>query len=446
MKTRFKIGHVLTVLGVAATLALVFTDIDPMLLWQGFGLLVSFCAVGVVTVVADVTETSTPDAHKVRDVSAELTWLRPDIFPLDTILRRMEVRRGSSRAKQVKVEWEEDEILPREDAVDGGTTAGSAGAPKVVPVDNGAYWRKDDLIYLPDNAAAKGSMLYVADVNGNAITVYLVTPGGTSFGTVPALADNERIFRMTNAKQEYSHASGPRTTMPVGLHNLTQIFDTVISISGTRMATENYTIDDYSRSERQVLYDYRSGLEYSTILGKRAKIADPNTGAQRTFQGGITYFLSSNDLTYSAGSLTEANLIDFLKQIFSGNSGSRTRLWFTTPNLTAEIDKILINTSTLQSTRNEKVLGVSANRIHSSFGDVLLINHQGLEEMGKSNYGLVIDPANIRRRPLRRMKTKRIEDSDLDGMAEQWLEECTIEVRYEQTHGVTRDSATDSFD
>lgn len=430
------------VLGLVVMLALVLPAAS---LAKGLGLTLGIAGLGLGAAIENITETSTPDDHKVRDVAEDLTWLRPDIYPMDTILRRMEVKRGMKKAKQVKVEWEEDDIIPRTDTANGGETAGSAGASVDVTVATVANWRKDDLIYLPDNATAPGAVLYVSAIAGNDLTVYRVV-AGTTFGTVPAIANGETLVRLANAKEEHGYASLSRTTMPVQYFNYPQIFDTVVAISGTRMATENYTEDDYSRSEKQVLYDYRSGLEYATIFGKRAKVADPTTGKQRTFMGGITSFLSTNDITYTTGSLTESILIDWCKQVFTGNAGSKIRLMFTTPNLTAEIDKILITSGSLQSFRDEKVLGVSATRIHSSFGDIMLINHQGMAEMGKSNYGLLIDPKHIRRRPLRPMFRKDVQAPNIDGQAEQWLEEVTTEVRYELTHAVMRDSATDGFD
>lgn len=397
------------------------------------------------TYATDLTDKDTPSTHKVRDVSTKLTWLRPSRYPLDTILRRIDAKYGAQRAKQIKVEWEEDDSLPRGDTVNGATSAGSAGASKSITVDNGNYWRKDDLIYLPDNATSPGAILYVASVSGNVLTVYLVTAGGTTFGTVPALADAEALKRMGNAKEEQSNASDSRVSMPGQLYNYTEIFDAVVAISGTKEATENYTEDDKRRSEKQSLYDLRQHFEYSAIFGDRALINDPTTGKQRGFMGGITYFMSTNDLTYTAGSLTEANIIDFMRQLFSGNAGSDVRYWFATPNQQAEVDKILASTSTLRNSRNEKQLGVMCKSIETTFGKCYMFNHQGLSEMGKTNWGLIIDPAQIRRRPLRPMKIKQVEDSDVDGKAEQWLEECSIEVRYEECHAVVRDSATDGF-
>lgn len=409
----------------------------PYLSLLGFGLGTTYAT--------DLTDQGTPSDHKIRDVSMDLTWLRPSRYPLDTILRRADVRRGMERATQIKVEWEEDDSLPRADTVNGATTAGAAGAPVNVTVDNGSYWRKDDLVYIPGNATSPGGVLYVSAVNGNVLTVYFVTPGGTTFGTVPAFADAEAFKRLTNAKQEQSNASDSRVSYPGQLYNLTQIFDAVVAESGTKAATKNYTQRDRIRSEKQALYDLRQTLEYAAIFGDRALISDPTTGKQRAFMGGITYFLSSNDLNYTAGSLTEANIIDFCRQLGSGNAGSSTRYWFATPNQTAEIDKILASTSTLRNNRNETQLGVQCKSIETSFLKLYVFNHQGLAEMGKTNWGLIIDPAQIRRRPLRPMRIKDIEDKDVDGTAKQWLEESSLEVRYEATHAVVRATATDSF-
>lgn len=395
------------------------------------------------TVITDATQTNTPSAHLPPDMSITLTKYRPDLFPMDTIMRRLDTKRSVVRAKQRKVEWEEVGYIPRGDAANGASGAGASGAAVTFTVDNGGYFRKDDLLYLPDNATAPATTLLVTAVSGNDLTVRAI--GSSAYGTVPAIADNEVVKRLGNAKEEFSDASASRAMTPSQFYNYTEIFDAVVGVSGTRKATQNYGEHDFSRMQGDAMFDFRYSLELTGIFGKRSIIPDANSQKTRTTMGGIVSYLSSNDLNYTAGSLTEANLIDFCKQIFSGNAGAKVRLLFTTPNLTAEIDKILISSSTLQSTRDEKVLGVSATRIHSTFGDLMLINHYGLEEMGKSNWGLVVDPQNVRRRPMRPMTTKDVTDKNKDGEAKQWLEECSLEVRYEKTHAVVRDTATDSF-
>lgn len=400
--------------------------------------------------VAEITEVSTPDDHKVRDVSLTLSRLRPDRFTLDTIMRRMEASDNgmeTEAATAQKVEWEEDDVIPYEDTINGAVTAGSSGASVDITVNNGSYYREEMLLYLPNNSSDAGAVLFVSAVSGNDLTVYRLdqATSETSFGTVPAVADAEEIIILTNSKEEYSNASGPQGTMPATLYNYTQILDGVVSASATRMATENYTEDDYTRNQNNLLYELRRRIENAMCFGERTKIVDPTSGKTRTTMGGVTRYLTTNDLTYTAGSLTEGNLIDFARQIFSGNNGSSLRFFFTAPKLTAEIDKILISSGTLQSTRDEEVLGVEATRIHSTFGDLMLLNNQAFEELGKENWGLVLDPMNIRRRTLRNMTINDVEENDADGRAKQWIEEFSVEVRKEVTHGVVRDDSTDSF-
>lgn len=388
------------------------------------------------TVVGDVLETTTPADHKVRDVSALLTLIRPSRLPIDTILRRADVRRGSSMATAQKVEWEEDEAIPRESQT--AEAEVTPANPITITMDHSdGRFRVDDLWYWPDNTVtAAGTITQVTVVSGADVTFRAV--GESAYGTF-GCSDNEKCYRLSRGRPEKSTAGASLTTMPAQLYNYTHIFETVVGISGTRLATRNYTMNDAERMEMQALYDFRRDLERNLIFGGRSLIGS------YTYHGGLLQYVSTNDYNYTTGSLTESNLIDMMKQAFTGNSGSALRILFTTPTLTAEIDKILIASGTLQSTRSENVLGVEATRIHSSFGDVMLINHQELEEMGKTNWGVWIDPANVRRKPLRPMKTKDVTANNVDGTDTQWLEECSLEVRYEVTHGVIRDTATDSY-
>lgn len=407
---------------------------------------------GMATQINDMTEQSTPSGHQPRDVSITLSKLRPDRFALDTIMRRMEATSNgmpTEPATQVKVEWEEDDVISYETTADGATSSTSQGDPVTLDVNDQNVIREKDMLYLPDNSNTKGAVLWVTDVTGTAVTAYRVEmdTSENSFGSVPAISDGEAIKVLSRAKTEQDNASEAQGTMPDQKYNYCQILDQVVEASETRMATENYTDEDWSRNRDNNLWEFRRKLENAQTFGERMSFTDPDTGKQVWMMGGITSFLSSNDLTYTAGSLTEGNLIDFARQIFSGNNGSRLRWCFNTPKLQAEIDKILINSSTLQSSRDENVLGVAATRLRTTFGDLMLINNQAFAELGKDNYGLVVDPMNVRRRTLRNMQINRgVQDNDVDGRADQWIEQATIEVRKESTHAVIRDTSTDSFE
>ena len=408
-----------------------------------FVLAPSLAKAGIIVFALGEVILETTSTGRKPDVSSTLTFLRPDLYPLDTILRRLDTRRGAMRAKAQKVQWEEMDVLPYADTKNGADTAGGAGASKAWVVNNGSYWKVDDIAYLPTD----GTKLLVTDVVGNTVTVYKIgaVADETAFGIVPAIADTDPIIRMANAKEEYNLASESKAANKVQLYNYTQIFDAVLAISETRINTEDWSMHDYDANQLQHLFDLRRQMENATVFGQRALIADPTSARNRGFMGGIVSYLSTHDITYTAGSITESLLIDWMKQAGTGNNGSKRRIMACSPNLTAEIDKVLLASGTLQSFRDETILGVAATRIHTSFMDAYLVNNQGFVEYGKTNYGVIIDPANVRRRPLRAMKVKRVEENNRDGRARQWIEETTLEVRNEKTHAVIRDSATDTF-
>lgn len=424
------------VAAIALLLAAIALPDHLMLLLTPLGM-----ALGV-TVVQQVTEATTPDEHKVRDVSSVLTRIRPSLAPIDTILRLI----GTEKAQAAKIEWAESEVLPHEDTVTAATTAGTAGASVQVPVATPALWRKDDIAMVVDGSG-NTHLLLVADVSGSNLTVYELTDSG--FGTVPALAANQKIFRVTTAKPEFSMVGSGRATMPVYKFNYTQIYEGVIEISGTRAVTRNYTNQhDMARAEEEQLWDYRLQIEYSTIFGLPSLITDPATGQPRRTAAGIRYFISSNIIPYndSTDPLDEKKLMDIAYAVFSGQVGSRTKYMVVSAGLQHKIDTVLLNSSgysELNATREVNSLGLHITSVRTGFGQLRIIYHEGLQRMGKQEWGIVIDPQYIRRRVLRPMSRKDVTPPGLDGRIIQWLEESTLEVRYEKAHAIVYNSDTD---
>jgi len=421
---------------IALLVAALFLPEHVMLLLSPLGM-----ALGA-TVVQQITEATTPEEHKVRDVSNVLTRIRPSLAPIDTILRLI----GTESAQASKIEWAESEVLPHEDTVTSAVEAGSAGASVTVPVATPALWRKDDIAMVVDGSGNM-HLLLVANVSGNNLTVYELTDSG--FGTVPALSANQKIYRVTTAKPEFSMPGSGRATMPVYKFNYTQIYEGVIEISGTRAATRNYTQQhDMARAEEEQLWDYRLQIEYSTIFGLPSNITDPATGQPRRTAAGIRYFISSNVIPYnnSTDPLDESKLMDVAYAVFAGQVGSQTKYLVASAGLQHKIDKILLNSSgysELQATREVSSLGLHITTVRTGFGNLRIIYHEGLARMGKQEWGLIIDPRYIRRRVLRPMSRKDVTPPGLDGRIIQWLEESTLEVRYEKAHGILYNADTD---
>lgn len=429
-KQRFIIGAV-CLLAIVAVLAGPPEHLSHIgyLIGSAFGLL----ALGAVTTVDDITETTTPSDHKVRDVSQKLAERMPHRFPIDTIMRKLELEEP---AKAEKIEWEEDDIIPRSASANGAVTGGSNTDDIVVQNGEAAIFREDDLIFLPDNSAAPRTVLRVTGVNDSTHTVSVA---GLEGANVPALDDNEAVIRMSNAKAEKFTKSGSRTTMPEQFWNWVQRFDAVIEISMTRKATKNYTKPDWQRSRDRQLYDFRNNIENTLIAGTRS--TQTKGGEKLHTMGGLLHFITTKSISYTASTFDEADLIDIARQVFAGNAGSNTRYWFCDPYMVQDIALVSVD-KVRRSQVESKTLKIMVSRIETEFGNLVVVPHYGLSELGFSRFGLILDMAQVRRRPLRKMKAQRLklEENGVDADGIQLKEECSLEVRYELTHAVVNGS------
>ena len=393
-----------------------------------------------------VTESTVPATNKIREVSLNLTYIAPSRYPLDTIRRRAAAKGRMVRktsANNVKHEWFEADVIPRATTVDGTVAGGSTSDTVVVAA---AIFRPNDIAYLPDNSAAAGHFLYVEAVNstGLSLTVSRVNMAASesAFANTVAIADGEAIYKVGPAHEEASSVGGGIGTYALPLYNYYQIKDQVVEYSGTKRATSEYGSNSIDLSERQALLDYRRSMEINSIFGHR--FSGTFASQNLRLQAGITQYITTNAITYTAGSMTEANLIDWQKQIFASNNGSPVRYWFPTPTQATEVSKLLAASSGLRWDRDSRVLGVECTTVHGQFGTLKIFPSQELEEHGKTNWGLVLDPANVGWATLREMERMDASTPGADKTVERYLEESSLEVNHEETHAIIYATATDS--
>jgi len=386
------------------------------------------------TVISSLQQNTSGSDHLKRDVSLVLSKLDPDIYPLDTLLRRM--KKGEP-AQAVKVEFASVGVLPRTDTVKAEVQQGNAGAAVDVTVNNVGMWRVDDLILLV--GIANSPVLWVKSVTPGTNTLNVHVLGATAFGTVPLLEKDLVIGWIGNAKEELGNASIGRMVQPDYDYNFCEISDAVVEISATRKATANYTKEhDWKRQRREQLVEFRKSLEYKSWFGKRSVIVDPTTGKPRWTMNGVTRYITKKG-TYdkdivNGPKITESQVIDWLLQAYAGNSGSTTRFLFADTYLAGELMKVdLVN---LRSRKLEVVLGVKMDRMEFNFGTVYLKHHRGFNEMGHNHFGVLLDLEQISKRDLLPME-KNVLDYKAQGKhgeAEQYIEQSTLEIRYPDTH------------
>ena len=80
--------------------------------------------------------------------------------------------------------------------------------------------------------------------------------------------------------------------------------------------------------------------------------------------------------------------------------------------------------------------GIRVKNLITTYGDLKVI-YDPLLEGSYKGYGFVLDPENIRYAYLDGRDTKLytdIQDNDIDGVIDEYLTECSLELRLPQTH------------
>lgn len=398
-------------------------------------------ALAVGSVVGDLKETTTAEEHKIRDVSDALTYMDESYqVPLDQMLRRMPKRQ--KKAESIICEWTRvDRTPPRRDATSAAVAAGAAGEPVVVPVANASMWRPNDLVYIPNNATDPTLVLQVTAVGANTITVYALPKTTTkkqtaeAFGTVPALGEAETLVRFTTSKTENDTPSASRMTMPEYLWNYIHTFDAVVKASDHRQRTKNYTMQDWQRVRADNLVDFRRSIEYNFFFGQRSITTDPTNGEMRWTMGGLVNYIPTTLEYETANGITEANLTSLARQIFTGNTGSRERVWFCDAIQAERLDLIMLQK--MQHTPSRTIAGIRCTQYDGRFGKLYIVHHPGFDELGKEDFGVVVDLRNIYKvvmQPTEKIKLRLKETGLGDADAEQYIEKSTVEVRNPDTH------------
>jgi hypothetical protein len=397
------------------------------------------------TVTGAIEEDSTPTDHKVRHVDRRLTERMPQANVLNTLMRKL--RRGE-RMRSEKIEWETDDAIPRVTTTTGATSAGSAGAAVTLTVVNGNYYLTDDTLLLPNNVTAENAVLVVMSVDSTLNTISVRRwDGGTSttYGTVPAIGSGEKLVRTGNLKEEGYGMSESRTTMPGGDYNYAESHDAVIEITNRRAATANYTKDDWQRNRDRQLYDFLSSEEYKLFFGKREKkrVTRGGKSVNVTSQGGVLSYNIPNALTYTSGTFSELDILEFHRVIFTGNTGSDVRYAFIDSLLGKDLATIPLDK--LQRTQvDSKTLrmGVTETSVEGN-GKIRWVPQQMFNEAGKTRFGVVLDIEQCSIHHLEPMETNPIDRRKTDGRQSkvvQVTETFSTIWRYMATHATIEGS------
>lgn len=389
------------------------------------------------------TNTNSP-GHLKRDVSKIVTEMRPDEFPLDTMLREI---RAAEKATNVKVEFETVKYRERESATTAlFTAAGDATDESVeLTISNINIWGVDDTVYIPsiNGANSKPLRLLVMAVNRGTskITVTAINSPTADTQRVPTIANATKIFRMGTAKEEKAATTDIIAQEPTFEYNYCQIQMAFLEQSVLRSLMESES--GYSHKDKfvQEIYNMRSSCEATNLYGTRGRTINKLTGlAQYSADGifnkvtnGTTYV--GNDTTGDV--ITNKDVTAMLEKVFAGNAGSDERLLLAGSTMIKHLQDVGLEKQ-IGPTQITAKHGVEVLELESNFGKLMIKHSKMMDLFGDKEVAYILDLKHIFKHDLEPMGKKKL-DPDAAGLrrvkdAVRILENSCLSVRYPDVH------------
>jgi len=381
-------------------------------------------------------------------VSKKITEMRPAATPLDTIMRQINNKTGM---KSFVSEYYAVENRALYDTVKTEyTKSGDGHASYDLIVNNVAMWSADDTLMV-NGINGSDSLPLVCFVVSKATTTIKIQPlngiagSGSTAGLIiiPAtIPVSTRLVRLGSAKNELDAQHSPYAIIPVKASNYLQIF--MAQVEESRIQSEyqkevEWNFNDY---EAQNIYDMRAVMELSYLFGYKMKFYDVTLSKERYTTGGITRYVTKA-LEYGTGgtdrTIDNSTFVDWTKSIFTGNSGSDTRLLFGGDGLSANMLKVDTVLKQLEAKSTEVKWGLTFNKIETNFGTLLYKHHPLFDYAGWGDKGLVLDMNYIEKhvfQPMQLTKLDLITSGQRRADATVLMEISGIITRYPDTHAI----------
>lgn len=364
-----------------------------------------------VTLLTGTGETSIQNVdNNPRDVDTPVFELEPSSAPLTVLMNAM----GSKAARNPKVEWLEDEPMPRV------TTLSASGALNAT-----AFGVATDIFRVGDQIkfSSLGFGLLVTVTAAGSIS-------GTILGTSVSGASGSEVFLIGNANAEFATLREIKFTQLVTPYNYCQIVRTPLGISETEEATEHYGGPERARLRKHFGIEHARTLDDLFFDGTRGI-----TSTTRTM-GGVTSYVTTN-LIADTGGLTLGDWETALRRGFRYGSG--TRLALCSPIGISAIESFARNNIRVVDSVAEQY-GIQMKTYQSGQGTVnLVMNRKWADSTVLGGYIALLDMDNngVQERPLRKTRLKsNVQTPSADGFQDEYITETCIQVKHERRHAI----------
>jgi hypothetical protein len=350
-------------------------------------------------------------------------------------------------AKSQKVEWLEDELLPRVTQIAGALT--NVGATITVAANTAGYFRKGDIARI----AETGENVLVTGIP-SASTITVVRGIGSVAGTAITITTGD-LIRLGNAAVEGDTLGPIVMTKQSAKYNYTQIFRNALAFTNTVVASDLYGGREPAYEARKKLLEHRGMIENQSFFGRRnLDLAGTNnltsalvtqgaaTEHTRAVMGGLDEFITTNVTNSTGAAITAKTFETFLRKGF--RYGSRNKVLFCSPLIASALSSFPMGALAPPDV-NIKTWGVSLSTYRSAQGQSVKIAVKpdwadfqitaSDPQAGLGGLAYLVDMDNVRWRPLRSTKLlpNRQQPSE-DSNIQEYLTEGTLQVIHERTH------------
>jgi hypothetical protein len=364
------------------------------------------------------------------DMREEVSMLDDDESQYTTFTMKSQ----TGEATREKINWREKDYFPR--LVTVLTTYTNVATSIILAAGHGNRVRKGDVLR---NMAA-GDAVYVTSVATDTLTVVRTIGSKAAAG---GTAGDTMLITSNASPQGDDFPDVAILTATLGF-NYTQIFRHGYTFSRTARSVHYIGRSEPAQESAAKGVEHKRAIEYTGFWGPRDLKTHPITGEPVGFAGGLVEFIVTNKLDV-AGSLTVDVLDSFLRTALQHTS--RNVVMYVSPLAALQISKFNRGgQGTAWRPSRENVAGLKVDAFMSGvYGyEIPVVVKKDWNDFPTTlkQYGgwvFFADHSRIEYKPLVGASTKLLtsrQHPGADRVSEEYLTECTWEIRNEASHGI----------
>jgi hypothetical protein len=367
----------------------------------------------------------------VRSVADRIEYLNPSADPFVTITKKVAKR----TVDNPKFEWVEKGLAEKIDAVNGTVASGATA----VVVDNINRWQVGDIGQNLDS----GEKFLVTAVTVGSSTLTIVRSVGDT--AAAELTDNDDLMIIGNAHPEGGPLPAERAWQETQPYNYTQIFRHSFGMTRTMSVTKTYGSQNKDALRAEHAIEHKIDIERDFHFGERDLFTSgsDSTNQPRRFTGGVLFFATSN-IKASVGVLTEAEIEDWLEDVYAHTASNGPRLLLASPLVITTLGQLAAGR--IQTASRDDVFGLALKTWVTGHGELNIVKDRLLENgtvssQGYGGYAIALDPMKLKYVTLPNSDTVLRVDVGTpgdDAWTDEYLTECGLQFANPETAGVIK--------